>query len=147
MSQQHSRDLDSAAHSASLLWERVEVLQANYKDSTSQAQDRKEEELTWEQLCKESNLELATHTKAVRALNGPLSCVTCQELMVRPVTLACGHSGCFTCLQVWFDRGADSKTCPTCRGVVTFSEALSLKVNVVLEDVIRELKACGLDGF
>ena len=42
-----------------------------------------------------------------------LECSTCMGLMFEPVTLACGHSFCGSCLVSWMRTG--QRLCPLCR--------------------------------
>lgn len=52
----------------------------------------------------------------------PLVCTICQELMLNPYSLGCGHTFCGLCLQHWFKNrqyNNGDKTCPTCRTKVT----------------------------
>lgn len=55
------------------------------------------------------------------------------ELMLKPVSLACGHSFCKYCLELWLGNRAN---CPSCRHAVPSASECELSVNVALQQVI-----------
>lgn len=57
--------------------------------------------------------------------------------MVKPVTLACGHSGCQSCLATAFAMLSSPK-CPLCKKV--FPSGAALNVNIVLDDITSRLE-------
>ena len=57
--------------------------------------------------------------------------------MVKPVTLACGHSGCQSCLATAFTMSSSPK-CPLCKKV--FPSGATLNVNIVLDDITSRLE-------
>ena len=55
--------------------------------------------------------------------------------MVKPVTLKCGHSGCYKCLERLLDlqeqqRGESTALCPLCRTVRFGRDALTINVSM-----------------
>ncbi|TYZ68459.1 hypothetical protein PybrP1_004318 [[Pythium] brassicae (nom. inval.)] len=57
--------------------------------------------------------------------------ICCSELMLQPASLACGHSFCKYCLELWLGTRAN---CPTCRQAVPNDAPPS--VNLALQQVI-----------
>ena len=57
--------------------------------------------------------------------------------MFKPVTLACGHSGCQSCLATAFTMSSSPK-CPLCKKV--FPSVAALNVNIVLDDITSRLE-------
>ena len=74
--------------------------------------------------------------------------VECIAMLLKPVTLSCGHSGCENCLTT-LARIA-TPTCHECRAPFT---ANGLKLNVVMDKMTRALKVkclsrgCGWRGI
>eukprot|EP01137_Pigoraptor_chileana_P000154 Opistho-2@35836 len=50
-------------------------------------------------------------------LEEEFTCVVCQDLMVKAVTLTCSHSFCGSCVDNWLSMG--HRDCPMCRSPVT----------------------------
>ena len=59
-----------------------------------------------------------------------IQCAICLELPVDPVTTACGHNYCMTCLSQWKQRKME---CPECKQKLA---ATPLKINIALRDII-----------
>lgn len=62
-----------------------------------------------------------------------LTCIVCMDIFDRPVTLACGHSFCFTCAAEMLER---KPVCSVCRA---FAPASALSVNFSLQALIEKL--------
>ncbi|KAJ0395262.1 hypothetical protein ATCC90586_003969 [Pythium insidiosum] len=66
------------------------------------------------------------------AVPDSLACVICcEELMLQPASLPCGHSFCRRCLDVWL---TSCSSCPTCRRPASTQVPA---VNVALQDVTQ----------
>ncbi|XP_059211289.1 tripartite motif-containing protein 16-like [Centropristis striata] len=74
------------------------------------------------------------------------SCSVCLDLLKDPVTIACGHNYCMSCIQTHWDI-EDQKTsysCPQCRQ--TFYTRPALVKNTMLAELVAELKRTGLQA-
>ncbi|XP_023271188.1 tripartite motif-containing protein 47-like [Seriola lalandi dorsalis] len=66
-------------------------------------------------------------------------CSICLQLLEDPVTTACGHSYCITCINSFWDRNNNSGetySCPQCRE--TFYPRPVLKRNTLLSNLLEE---------
>ncbi|XP_053300182.1 E3 ubiquitin-protein ligase TRIM39 [Pleuronectes platessa] len=59
-------------------------------------------------------------------------CSLCRDIFTSPVTIACGHSFCLSCLSHYWARH-QSKYCPHCKRV--FTDRPDLSVNHILADI------------
>ncbi|XP_062310991.1 E3 ubiquitin-protein ligase TRIM16-like isoform X2 [Osmerus eperlanus] len=70
-------------------------------------------------------------------------CSVCLDLLKDPVTLACGHSYCSSCIEGCWDQDEQKGvySCPQCRQSFTLRPAL--KRNNMLAEVVEKLKETG----
>ena len=73
-----------------------------------------------------------------RILNQELQCLLCNGMLVRPVTLSCGHTFCKHCLQVHMLKSG--LECYRCHQVI-YVPPRDLNVNEVLDGVLQKLDA------
>ncbi|XP_062304978.1 tripartite motif-containing protein 16-like isoform X2 [Osmerus eperlanus] len=70
-------------------------------------------------------------------------CSVCLDLLKDPVTLACGHSYCSSCIEGCWDQDEQKGvySCPQCRQ--SFTRRPALKRNYMLAEVVEKLKETG----
>ncbi|KAJ1118394.1 hypothetical protein NDU88_006585 [Pleurodeles waltl] len=68
-----------------------------------------------------------------------LCCPCCRRLLLEPVTMACGHSLCRSCLRPVSEDKAPLKRCPLCGSQSTLLSAGCPRVNVVLGSLLRRM--------
>uniref|UniRef100_A0A668UVS2 LON peptidase N-terminal domain and ring finger 3 n=1 Tax=Oreochromis aureus TaxID=47969 RepID=A0A668UVS2_OREAU len=66
------------------------------------------------------------------------SCRICLSFLFEPVTLTCGHCFCKKCLERERKEKERPVVCKECRNVSAVSDSLSLRVNVVLSNLLAK---------
>uniref|UniRef100_A0A8C9PCT9 E3 ubiquitin/ISG15 ligase TRIM25-like n=1 Tax=Spermophilus dauricus TaxID=99837 RepID=A0A8C9PCT9_SPEDA len=87
--------------------------------------------------------DLGLESTALRTLEDQVLCPICLEVFHNPVTTACGHNFCMTCLQSFWDHQAatgETHYCPQCRE--SFPSRPRLCKNVILGEMV----ACFTQG-
>uniref|UniRef100_A0A672NSI4 Uncharacterized protein n=1 Tax=Sinocyclocheilus grahami TaxID=75366 RepID=A0A672NSI4_SINGR len=70
-------------------------------------------------------------------LSEELQCSICLDVFTEPVSTACGHSFCKTCLDKHWDN-SQTCSCPYCKE--TFNQRPDLKINTTLQVIIDHYK-------
>uniref|UniRef100_A0AAR2ISJ6 Tripartite motif containing 105 n=1 Tax=Pygocentrus nattereri TaxID=42514 RepID=A0AAR2ISJ6_PYGNA len=81
----------------------------------------------------------AAHEDILKVVVNSLKCSICFELFGEPVTLACGHSYCHSCIESHLVRGR--RNCPQCR--FSLPAQHKLRKNVSLSNILDLQEAGG----
>nr|KAF6439361.1 hypothetical protein HJG59_018767 [Molossus molossus] len=73
-----------------------------------------------------------------------LTCVICLNYFTDPVTMGCGHSFCWSCLCVSWEKVESPACCPLCRQP---SEQTNLKTNILLKNLVSVARKANLRQF
>ncbi len=57
-------------------------------------------------------MQIRRRFKLVSLLTKHFNCMICQEVLLDPMILKCGHTYCKVCIVDWMKQ---KKTCPECR--------------------------------
>uniref|UniRef100_A0A8C4T6T2 E3 ubiquitin/ISG15 ligase TRIM25-like n=1 Tax=Erpetoichthys calabaricus TaxID=27687 RepID=A0A8C4T6T2_ERPCA len=77
-------------------------------------------------------------------LRDEITCSLCQDTLIDPVTIPCGHNFCLKCLTDCWDQSQEC-SCPQCR--YTFTTRPELNRNTLLNEVIKKLKRPRLSTY
>ena len=73
-----------------------------------------------------------------KLLRKELCCSICLQMLVKPVTLQCGHTFCRHCLLTYILK-KNHLGCGICRFENVLQHPLDIRVNVLLDGVARQL--------
>ncbi|XP_069849377.1 E3 ubiquitin-protein ligase TRIM65-like [Dipodomys merriami] len=86
-----------------------------------------------------SGKALTSNNSNLRMLGDQVLCPICLDVLCNPITTACGHNFCMTCLQDFWDHQAavgETHYCPQCR------QRFPIRPNLCKNVVLGEMVAC-----
>lgn len=79
-----------------------------------------------------------------QAFQKELTCLICLNYLMDPVTMGCGHSFCWSCLCVFWEKTGTPAQCPLCRQI---SQQTNFKINFILKNLVSIARKASLRQF
>ncbi|XP_008508975.2 tripartite motif-containing protein 43-like [Equus przewalskii] len=76
-----------------------------------------------------------------QAFQKELTCLICLNCLMDPVTIDCGHSFCWSCLRVYWEKAETPACCPVCRQP---SQQTDYKTNILLKSLVSVARKASL---
>ncbi|RLV93868.1 RING finger protein PSH1 [Spathaspora sp. JA1] len=83
-----------------------------------------------------------TGANILSRFSNDLKCCICLEIVISPMTTACGHTYCYVCLKKWF---AKRLLCPSCNSEIFHMPVLNVSMNDLSDQIISLLFATTTD--
>ncbi|ODV98400.1 hypothetical protein PACTADRAFT_38110, partial [Pachysolen tannophilus NRRL Y-2460] len=74
--------------------------------------------------------------KLIKTVYSSITCSICQEIMLMPFMLQCGHTYCYNCVKEWT---ANQRKCPECRTNIKRLPILNLKLREVVDSFLESV--------
>ena len=79
-----------------------------------------------------------------QAFQKELICLICLNCLTDPVTIDCGHSFCWPCLCLYWEKAETPACCPVCRKP---SQETEYKTNILLKNLVSIARKARLRQF
>ncbi|XP_006926933.1 tripartite motif-containing protein 43 [Pteropus alecto] len=79
-----------------------------------------------------------------QAFQKELTCLICLNYLMDPVTMVCGHSFCWSCLCVSWEKTGSPAQCPLCRQT---SQQTNFRINFILKNLVSMARKASLRQF